>query len=248
MRTTGEATQSLEEAWEAESRRLAIGSATRIWLLASIVIPFFSLFEYGYDKEQFRSFLLLFLGVSCLMIVIMVLQRRVHLPWPVQIYGVSVILAACFSYMAARTQAGNVHNYLMGVSAITLVRGMLYFGKVIHLVIVTVVNHTMALASIIFIRHEAFADIPVIGSTLFFGIIFMIFSFAGMNIRYKLTKENFEKSLELKSSLQLIEMQKDVVEEKQKEILDSIHYARRIQRALITSEKYIDKELGRLKR
>ncbi|MFL5753440.1 MAG: tetratricopeptide repeat protein [Bacteroidia bacterium] len=44
-----------------------------------------------------------------------------------------------------------------------------------------------------------------------------------------------------------IHMQKMVVEEKQKEILDSIYYARRIQRALITSERYIAKNIGRLK-
>ncbi len=40
-----------------------------------------------------------------------------------------------------------------------------------------------------------------------------------------------------------VEQQKHVVEEKQKEILDSIYYARRIQRALITSERYIEKQL-----
>ena len=36
------------------------------------------------------------------------------------------------------------------------------------------------------------------------------------------------------------------VEEKQKEILDSIHYARRIQRSLLTSEMYIEKKLKKL--
>ncbi len=40
-----------------------------------------------------------------------------------------------------------------------------------------------------------------------------------------------------------IEHQKELVEEKQKEILDSIHYAKRIQTALLPSEKYIDKSL-----
>jgi tetratricopeptide (TPR) repeat protein len=45
-----------------------------------------------------------------------------------------------------------------------------------------------------------------------------------------------------------ITMQKSIVENKQKEILDSIRYAKRIQQALLTSEKYIDKNLGRLKR
>jgi tetratricopeptide (TPR) repeat protein len=41
----------------------------------------------------------------------------------------------------------------------------------------------------------------------------------------------------------LIEQQKLMVEEKQKEILDSIHYANRIQRALLPNEKYIARVL-----
>ncbi len=43
-----------------------------------------------------------------------------------------------------------------------------------------------------------------------------------------------------------ITAQKHTIEEKQKEILDSIHYAKRIQTALITSEKYISKNLEKL--
>ena len=43
-----------------------------------------------------------------------------------------------------------------------------------------------------------------------------------------------------------ISKQKHVIEEKQKEILDSIHYAKRIQTALITNEKYIHKSLNKL--
>jgi tetratricopeptide (TPR) repeat protein len=42
-----------------------------------------------------------------------------------------------------------------------------------------------------------------------------------------------------------IEEQKLLVEEKQKEILDSIHYAKRIQKALMPSEKQIEKFMGR---
>jgi len=46
----------------------------------------------------------------------------------------------------------------------------------------------------------------------------------------------------------VITEQKALVDEKQKEILDSIHYAQRIQRALLPSEKYFDKTLARLNR
>lgn len=44
----------------------------------------------------------------------------------------------------------------------------------------------------------------------------------------------------------IISQQKIVVEEKHKEITDSIYYAQRIQRALMTPEKYIDKQLNKL--
>jgi len=44
-----------------------------------------------------------------------------------------------------------------------------------------------------------------------------------------------------------IEQQKKLVEEHQKEILDSIYYARRIQRSLLPPKKYIEKSLNRLK-
>jgi tetratricopeptide (TPR) repeat protein len=44
----------------------------------------------------------------------------------------------------------------------------------------------------------------------------------------------------------IIQQQKQLVEEKQKEILDSIYYARRIQRSLLPSEKFIERTLTKL--
>jgi tetratricopeptide (TPR) repeat protein len=44
----------------------------------------------------------------------------------------------------------------------------------------------------------------------------------------------------------IITAQKHLVDAKQKEILDSIHYAKRIQLALLPSEKYIDKSLQKI--
>jgi len=44
----------------------------------------------------------------------------------------------------------------------------------------------------------------------------------------------------------IIERQKALVEEKQKELLDSIHYALRIQKSLLPTDKYIEKKLSRL--
>ena len=47
-------------------------------------------------------------------------------------------------------------------------------------------------------------------------------------------------------SLRITRQQKLIIEKEQKEILDSIHYAYKIQQSLLTSEKYIDKQLKKL--
>jgi tetratricopeptide (TPR) repeat protein len=46
----------------------------------------------------------------------------------------------------------------------------------------------------------------------------------------------------------IIEEQKETVEAKQKEILDSIHYAKRIQQSLLPTDKYIERNIFRLKK
>lgn len=43
----------------------------------------------------------------------------------------------------------------------------------------------------------------------------------------------------------VLQMQNQIIEEKQKEILDSIHYAKRIQQSLLPSEKYIERVLSK---
>jgi len=45
-----------------------------------------------------------------------------------------------------------------------------------------------------------------------------------------------------------VEKQKAIIEQKQKEVLDSIHYAKRIQQSLLPNEKYLEKTFNRLKK
>jgi len=65
-------------------------------------------------------------------------------------------------------------------------------------------------------------------------------------IIWRSNKQKQRINLELERKNILIERQKALVEEKQKEILDSIHYAKRIQGSLLTSDRYISRTLKRL--
>ncbi len=68
------------------------------------------------------------------------------------------------------------------------------------------------------------------------GIIVLVYFLVSSNKRQRLTQKQ----------KMLIEEQKNTVDEKQKEILDSIHYAKRIQSSLLPTEKYIEKSINRL--
>ncbi|HWY12037.1 MAG TPA: hypothetical protein VN026_11970, partial [Bacteroidia bacterium] len=56
----------------------------------------------------------------------------------------------------------------------------------------------------------------------------------------------FNRFKETRKQKNIIEEQKELVEEKQKEILSSIYYAKRIQDALLPADKYIERKLNRL--
>jgi hypothetical protein len=77
----------------------------------------------------------------------------------------------------------------------------------------------------------------IAGTVLFLG--FSIFIFRGYRQKQKA-------NIIIAQAKKEVEMQKALIEEKQKEILDSINYARRIQKAHLPNDKYISKKLEEL--
>lgn len=73
---------------------------------------------------------------------------------------------------------------------------------------------------------------------LYFGLCFVLLFAAVMVNRFRKTRKQKK----------IIEEQKAIVDEKQKEVMDSIHYSRRIQQSLLPTEKYIQSSLIRLQK
>ena len=87
-----------------------------------------------------------------------------------------------------------------------------------------------------------------VGCGLLLVIIFAGFIFRSLRITRK-QKDTIEmqKSI-VEQQKREVEQQKNLVEEHQREIIDSITYARRIQRSLLPTAKYIEKNINRLKK
>lgn len=89
------------------------------------------------------------------------------------------------------------------------------------------------------IRHEKFQRYGLIGGFLLLsgGLVFVI-------SRYRVTAR--QKSV-IESQKLMVDTAYEKLSEKNREVMDSIHYAKRIQTAMVTSEKYIDRQLRRLR-
>lgn len=94
------------------------------------------------------------------------------------------------------------------------------------------------------LQHATQRNAFIIG----FGVLFILAAFIFRGYRQK-KKNNAE--LEEKNKVILlqsleVQTQRDLLEEKQTEILDSIHYAKRIQEALLPSQKYFERVFKKL--
>lgn len=80
----------------------------------------------------------------------------------------------------------------------------------------------------------------------FLGIIVVLFTIGGGLIVRAYRQKNKANKIILLQKKEA-ERQKEIIQDKQNEILDSIHYAKRIQQSLLPTEKYIERNVNKLK-
>lgn len=80
----------------------------------------------------------------------------------------------------------------------------------------------------------------------FIGAFILMLALTG--ISYRSYRNKKKANLIITRQKTEVEQQKQLIEEKQKEILDSIRYAKRIQEALLSSHSYIEQNIKRLKK
>jgi serine phosphatase RsbU (regulator of sigma subunit) len=117
--------------------------------------------------------------------------------------------------------------------------GMFVLYRAFYSWIIVVVS---LLANIILIKLNSsltFDEIMVNGGFLTFAVA--IFSVFLIRARFNLTKKEIISRLALKATNEELSVKNEVIEEKTKEIVDSINYAKRIQLALITPEEVLKK-------
>ena len=228
----------LAAGWRDEIRRITLKAAETSWPLTAFCCFFFIFVEIGnIDNSRYmQRFYLLDFGSCVVMTLAHVLRRRVRFPAFVITYGSSIFVAVVSTVAAVITVPENVFTYFIIVSLITVVRGLLYCQKVSTVAVMAVCNHLVIFLATLLLREEPYFSLPNILSTNIIQLFMVMFALSGANIRYNLTHDNFISNHKIRSASQIIE-------DKNRDITDSINYARRIQASLLASNQLLRENL-----
>ncbi len=218
------------------------------WIGLSLNLVWF-VSDYFVLPEHWFDFLLFRVGVSTISFITVLFRKKINFSIYVCMFilvlGISIQNAYMWSVMDLKHMQMHTFAYL----ALFIGAGMLVlweFRFSIVIIIATIISN------IIF--HElnsklTLGEFMINGGMLTFSVV--IFGMFLIRTRYRLTYNEIRSRLELAYSKELIEKehkivisqkheieaQKEILEEKNKEITDSINYAQRIQSAFIPSEK-----------
>lgn len=217
--------------WRNEMNRVAtkyhvIGS----WV-AIILNPLWFIADYFTIPEYWVNFLYVRLTVSGITLLAVLLRKAINLSIEMLIaipfLGICVQNAYMWSVMDVPTLQKHAFAYL----AVIVAAGMLVLWKPIWTIAVLAIS---IIANGVFFHF--YSALPVNEILINGGLLVLtvgIISVVLIQSRYTLTKKEIIARLALVVTIDKLEVQKDLIQEKNREITDSINYAQRIQSAIL---------------
>ncbi|MDF1672498.1 MAG: SpoIIE family protein phosphatase [Vicingaceae bacterium] len=192
------------------------------------VTDYLNLYDYWEEFLTFRT------SVSIVCLITVLFYKKLKIP--IELVGVIPVLLISIqnAYMWSVMDAEHLQKHTMAYMALFIGSGMFVFYHVYFSILIVVAN---LIANIVFLHFNSPLTIDEIllnGGLLVASVA--VFSILLIRMRYNLTKKEIVSRFALQQS-------KHEVEEKNKEIVDSINYAKRIQDALIPPTEVMKKIL-----
>jgi serine phosphatase RsbU (regulator of sigma subunit) len=227
-----------ETDWQQEVRLITLKAAETSWPLTAFCCFFFIFVEVGNIDctDYFMRFCILDFGAGLIVLLAHLLRHAIKYPAFVITYGSSILVAVVATIAAVMSVPENTFTYFWIVSMITVVRGLLYCQKVATVAVMALCSHLLIVLACVLLKPENYFSLPNILSTNIIQLFMVMFALSGANIRFKLTRTNFINNHKIKSASLMIEG-------KNRDITDSINYAKRIQASLLASHKQLNAHL-----
>ncbi|MCW3072622.1 MAG: hypothetical protein JWO44_2512 [Bacteroidetes bacterium] len=227
--------------WQNELNITAFKYHALIAWVAVGLNPIWAIGDYYTIPEHFTDFLIFRLAVSALTLVVLLFKKRlVNFPELIALIpfiGISIQNAYMYSVMNIPELQKHTFAYI----ALFIGAGMFVLWRPVYSVSIVIISF---IANIIFFSmnsHLHTSDILINGGMLTTSVA--LFTILLINTRTNLTKKEIIARLALAESFKQLEEKNEIIEEKNKDISDSINYAQRIQQAVLPPLEKLDKEL-----
>ncbi len=194
--------------------------------------------DYLTINEFWVSFLYVRITVSLLSLMALVFKKKLGITIYACIFilvlGISIQNAYMWSFMTVFQFQKHAFAYMVLFIGV----GMLVLWQLklsVILLIATVVSNV-----VFYIAYSKLSTQEFISNGALLVLTVLIFSVFLIRNRYRLTYKEISSRLELEKSNSYIELQKESVDKKNKEINSSIRYAKRIQDALLPPKNFLN--------
>ncbi len=224
--------QAIESSvWERElensSRFYHVNAA---WL-AVFFDPIFGLTDYFNIPHAWQKIMVIRVSIAAICVVMIMLYRRYRFKsfWLVFVPFLLISLQNAYTYAFLRPE--NFQGHTLNYIALFIGAGLFVVWKWQYTAVVMGIS---AIANIYFFRANhrlSFQEAMVDGGLLLIVVAF--FTFLLIEFRYSLTVKELKARLALQIANAELELQKGIIEARNKSITDSIRYASRIQSAVL---------------
>jgi sigma-B regulation protein RsbU (phosphoserine phosphatase) len=228
--------------WESELNATAFKYHVLIAWVAVGLNPIWAIGDYYTVPDHFVDFLVFRLAVSLLTLVLVLLKDRFRnspeIIALVPFIGISVQNAYMYSVMNIPELQKHTFAYI----ALFIGAGMFVLWRSVYSVAIVLISFAANIVLFWMNSHLRLSDILSNGGMLTASVA--LFTILLINTRTNLTKKEIIARLALAESFKQLEEKNVIIEEKNKDISDSINYAQRIQQAMLPPLEKLDKALN----
>ena len=227
--------------WQTELKATAFKYHLLIAWVGVGLNPIWAIGDYFNSPDHFVDFLIFRLAVSFVTLIAVLFKDKFRLHPEMLVFipfaGISIQNAYMFSVM----NISELQKHTFAYIALFIGAGMFILWRPIYSIVVVAIS---LIANIVFFSlfgHLSTGDILINGGMLTLSVA--LFTILLIQTRTALTKREIISRLALAESNNQLEIKNEIIEEKSKDIRDSINYAQRIQHAILPPFEKIDETL-----
>jgi sigma-B regulation protein RsbU (phosphoserine phosphatase) len=217
--------------WKTELDMVAFRYHAMVAWVAVILNPIWAIGDYFNSPDHFESFLIFRIAVSFATMLAIIFKNK-FLKTPaiiafIPFLGISIQNAYMYSVM----NVAEIEKHTFAYIALFIGAGMFVLWKRWYSILVVIISFIANFIFFYFNSNVALSEVMINGGMLTASVA--IFTILLINARTKLTKKEIISRLALAKTNKELESKNEIIEEKNKDIRDSINYARRIQQAIL---------------